>query len=165
MQPAGGVGLKPFNVVMVEPEIPQNTGNVARLCAATGSRLHLVRPLGFLLSDRHMQRAGLDYWQHLDLTVHDSLQDFLDHSRQEGGALYLMTTSGRKAYHEARFVQGDWLLLGSETRGLPHWLIERYAAGCLRIPMQPGRRCLNVSNSAAVVLYEALRQSGYPEMS
>lgn len=156
--------MKPINVVMVEPDIPQNTGNVARLCAATGSRLHLVRPLGFLLSDRRMQRAGLDYWEHLDWKVHDSLDDFLVCAGREGGRMYLMSTGGRRFYHEAEFAEGDWLLFGSETRGLPHHLMALNVGEVLRIPMWPGRRCLNVSNSAAILLYEALRQLGFPAM-
>lgn len=153
---------EPLNVVLVEPEIPQNTGNVARLCAASGTALHLVRPFGFLLSDRQMKRAGLDYWDRVEVTIHDSLAEFIELASQRGGAFHLATTSGGIRHSEGCFGPGDWLLFGAETRGLPRELLTEYPEHCIRIPMVPGLRSLNLANSVAIVVYEALRQMGYP---
>lgn len=153
---------EPLNVVLVEPEIPQNTGNVARLCAASGTALHLVRPFGFLLGDRQMKRAGLDYWDRVEVTIHDSLAEFIELASQRGGTFHLATTSGGKRYSEVSFGPGDWLLFGAETRGLPRELLTEHPERCIRIPMAPGLRSLNLANSVAIVVYETLRQMGYP---
>ena len=150
----------PLNVVLVEPEIPQNTGNIARTCAATGCRLHLVRPLGFAVTDKHLKRAGLDYWADVDLVFHDSLDAFCETHGHE--RLWLATTKGRRTPDQAGFQDNDWLLFGRETAGLPATLLERYADQQVRIPMRPGTRSLNLSNAVAIVAYEALRQLGWP---
>lgn len=149
-----------INVVLVEPEIPQNTGNIARTCAITGSRLHLVRPLGFDISDRAVKRAGLDYWHLLDLRVYDSLDDFLEKNGSQ--PLWLATTKGSRRYTDVSFEEESWLLFGKESAGLPASLRERYADRCLRIPMLEGARSMNLGNSVAVLCYEVLRQHGFP---
>lgn len=149
-----------LNVVLVEPEIPQNTGNISRTCAITGARLHLVRPLGFDISDRAVKRAGLDYWHLLDLRVYNSIDDFLCENGDK--PLWLATTKGAVRYTEARFEEDCWLVFGKESAGLPEWLRERYADRCLRIPMVPDARSMNLGNSVAVLCYEALRQQGFP---
>lgn len=150
-----------FNIALVEPEIHTNTGNISRTCAVTGSRLHLVEPLGFDISDRAVRRAGLDYWPLLDLTVYPGVDVFFE--RNEGARFWLLTTKGQKIYDEADFCDGDFLVFGKETAGLPSALLEKNPERCLRIPMLPveGARSLNLSNSVAVVLYEALRQTGF----
>ena len=148
------------NLVLVEPEIPMNTGNVARTCAATGSRLHLVKPLGFDISDRAVKRAGLDYWPMVDLTVYESLREFLD--RCGSRDFWLATTKAPRSYAEAKFSDGCWILLGKETAGLPQWLRTEFYDRCIRLPMRPGIRSLNLANSAAILCYEALRQQGFP---
>ena len=149
-----------LHIVLVCPEIHQNTGNIARTCAATGARLHLIRPLGFDISDRALKRAGLDYWYLLDVMVYDSLEDFLDRHRED--RLWLLSTKAPRPYTQARFRDGDYLLLGPESKGLPESLLEARRESCLRIPMQEDARSLNLSNSAAIVLYEALRQLDFP---
>ncbi len=151
------------NIVLVEPEIPANTGNIARTCAATRSRLHLVRPLGFDISDRAVKRAGLDYWHMVDITVYEDLGEFLELHGSED--LWLMTTKAPRTYTEAKFRDGCWLVFGKETAGLPEAMRERYRERCLRIPMRAGARSLNLANSAAIVCYEALRQQGFPELT
>lgn len=145
---------------MVEPEIPQNTGNIARTCAVTGTKLHLVRPLGFSTEDRYLKRAGLDYWHLVDITYHDSLQEFLAHC--SGERLWFFSTRGKRWYTEVNFQPNDYLVFGPETRGLPADLLAAYPNQCLRIPMREGVRSLNLSSSVAIVLYEALRQLGFP---
>ena len=148
-----------INIVLVEPEIPQNTGNIARTCAVTGARLHLVRPLGFDISDRAVKRAGLDYWYLLDLRVYDSIGDFL--AEHGDKPLWLATTEGARRYTEARFEEECWLLFGRESQGLPEWLRERYPDRCLRIPMVEEARSMNLGNSVAILCYEALRQRNF----
>ena len=150
-----------LNIVLVEPEIPQNTGNVARTCAATGARLHLVEPMGFAVDDKKLKRAGLDYWHELDIRFHDSLTDFLAGLR-EGERLILASTKSRRRYDELPYRDGDYLVFGKESRGLPENLIAAYYDTAVRIPMLPDQRSLNLSNSVAIVLYEALRQTGFP---
>ncbi len=152
-----------LNIVLVEPEIPQNTGNIARTCAATRSRLHLVKPLGFDISDRAVKRAGLDYWGMVDLTVYESLDDLF--ARAAPQELWLATTKAPRPYTEARFRDGCWLFFGKETAGLPRSFREAYRDRCIRIPMRPDARSLNLSNSAAIITYEALRQLGFPALS
>lgn len=152
-----------LNVVLVEPEIPQNCGNIARTCAATRSRLHLVRPLGFDVSDRAVKRAGLDYWSMVDLRIHEDLDAFF--AAEAPRELWLATTKAPKSYCEARYTDGCYLLFGKETAGLPKWLRERYRQRCVRIPMRSDARSLNLANSVAIVTYEALRQLDFPGLS
>ncbi|NBI09122.1 tRNA (cytidine(34)-2'-O)-methyltransferase [Colidextribacter sp. OB.20] len=152
-----------LNIVLVEPEIPQNTGNIARTCAATCSRLHLVRPLGFDISERAVKRAGLDYWPMVDLHVYNSLDHFFSVNPQPD--LWLATTKAPRDYSRAKFQEGCWLMFGKETAGLPEDLRLRWQDRCVRIPMRPGARSLNLANSVAVLAYEALRQQGFPELS
>ena len=151
-----------LNIVLVEPEIPPNCGNIARTCAATGSRLHLVEPLGFDVSDRAVKRAGLDYWHLVEVEVHPSLAElFVSHPEAERD-LWLATTKAPRDYSQARFSPDCWLFFGKETAGLPPDFRERYRERCLRLPMVDGARSLNLGNSAAVLVYEALRQNGFP---
>ena len=153
----------PLNLVLVEPEIPQNTGNIARTCAATGCTLHLVRPLGFAVTDRHLKRAGLDYWSDVEVVFHDSLDSFLD--RHGGERLWLATTKGGPPPDAVAYAPGDWLVFGRESAGLPTSLLAAYPGRLVRIPMRPGARSLNLSNAAAVVTYEALRQLRWPGLA
>ena len=148
-----------MNIVLVNPEIPQNTGNIARTCAATGAVLHLIRPLGFELSDRYLKRAGLDYWNLMEYYVYDDLEAFF--REHPGARCHYATTKAPRGYHEAAYRDGDFLFFGCETRGLPENLLEKVYDRCIRIPMRPEARSLNLANSAAVVLYEALRQTGF----
>ena len=152
-----------LNIVLVEPEIPQNTGNIARTCAATRSRLHLVRPLGFDISEKAVRRAGLDYWSMVDLRVYDGLDHFF--AVNPSPDLWLATTKAPRDYTQARFREGCWLMFGKETAGLPQDLRTRWYERCVRIPMRPDARSLNLANSVAVLTYEALRQQGFPELS
>ena len=149
-----------LNIVLVEPEIPQNTGNIVRTCAATGSVLHLVRPLGFEVSDKHLKRAGLDYWYLTDIRYYDSVNELTD-KYFTGDNFYFLSTKAKKIYSEARFKDGDFLVFGRETRGLPEPLIEKYYDRSLRIPMIDEARSLNLANSVALTVYEALRQNGF----
>lgn len=152
----------PFHIVLVEPEIPANTGNIARTCAVTGARLHLVEPLGFSISDKHLKRAGLDYWPHLGVSVHKNLDEFF--TATAGGKYYLCSTKAKRSYHEIAFEDDGYFLFGKETKGLPEELIFSGAGEAIRIPMKPGLRSLNLSNSVGIVLYEALRQRGFEGM-
>lgn len=152
-----------LNIVLVEPEIPMNTGNIARTCAATCSRLHLVRPLGFDISDRAVKRAGLDYWPMVDLAVYDSLEHLF--SLHPAPDLWLSTTKAPRPYTEAAFRDNCWLFFGKETAGLPEFLREQYSQRCIRIPMREDARSLNLANSVAIVTYEALRQLNFPHLS
>ncbi len=145
-----------FHVVLVEPEIPPNTGNIGRLCLATGARLHLVEPLGFDLSDKALKRAGLDYWEEVDVHTWKSLEE-LASSAGEARFFYLTTKTSRP-YWEAEFRDGDYLVFGRETRGLPESLLRAHEESCLTIPMEAGARSLNLATSAGIVLYEAVRQ-------
>lgn len=148
-----------FHVVLVEPEIPQNTGNIARTCAATGSELHLIRPLGFEISDRYLKRAGLDYWGLVTVRVHENLQEFFAAYPQ--ARCFYFTTKAPRAYVEAKYRDGDFLIFGKETKGLPEELLVAHPESCVRIPMADESRSLNLSNSAAIAVYEALRQNGF----
>ncbi len=152
-----------LNIVLVEPEIPQNTGNIARTCAATRSRLHLIRPLGFDISEKAVRRAGLDYWHMVDLHVYDNLDHFFAVNPRPD--LWLATTKAPRDYTRAQYREGCWLIFGKETAGLPEDLRERWRERCVRIPMRPDARSLNLANSVAVLTYEALRQQGFPELS
>ncbi|MGN1350463.1 MAG: tRNA (cytidine(34)-2'-O)-methyltransferase [Anaerovoracaceae bacterium] len=153
---------KQIHIVLVEPEIPPNTGNISRTCAITGAKLHLVKPLGFSIDDKHVKRAGLDYWDHLDLEIHESLQAFLEKYGNE--KLFLATTHGSVCYTDVIYPEGCFILFGKETAGLPRDLIAAHPDTAVRVPMgdHPDLRSLNLSNSVAVVLYEALRQHGFP---
>lgn len=148
-----------MNVVLVEPEIPANTGNIARLCVATGSALHLVRPLGFFLSDPKVQRAGLDYWKYLDLHIHDCFKDFLDTTNPE--RVFFVETGGLHLYSEVKYEQNDYLVFGSETKGLDMELLSSYRNNVISLP-QKNVRSLNLSNTVSIVVYEAWRQLGFP---
>lgn len=149
----------PLNIVLVEPQIPQNTGNIARTCAVTGAALHLVRPLGFTPDDAKLKRAGLDYWHLLNITYYDSLTDFF--ARTEG-SYYYFTTKGKHIFSNTAFPPGAWLMFGREDAGLPEPLLREHPERCLRIPMRGDVRSLNLSNTVAIATYETLRQWGYP---
>ena len=151
-----------MHIVLVNPEIPQNTGNIARTCAATGAMLHLIRPLGFELSDKYLKRAGLDYWHMMTLEVHESWEDFL--SKYPDARLHYATTKAPRDYCGAQYTDGDFLVFGRETKGLDEELLARNYEKCIRIPMRSDARSLNLSNSVAIVLYEALRQQGFPNL-
>lgn len=152
----------PLHVVMVNPEIPPNTGNVARLCALTGCSLHLVRPLGFFLDDKRVKRAGLDYWHLLDLTLHDSLEEV--QQKLAGHNFYYATTKGKKTHSDVTYKPGDVVVFGPETQGLSAKVLAANEDRTIRIPMLPleDARSLNLSNSVSIIVYEALRQMGYP---
>ncbi|MDD6883901.1 MAG: tRNA (uridine(34)/cytosine(34)/5-carboxymethylaminomethyluridine(34)-2'-O)-methyltransferase TrmL [Christensenellales bacterium] len=152
-----------MHIVLVEPEIPQNTGNIARTCAATGAKLHLIRPLGFELSDKYLKRAGLDYWRLMEYTIHDSLEAFL--AEYPDARLHLATTKAPRDYCQARYGAEDFLVFGKETKGLDEDFLAKNYEKCIRIPMREEARSLNLSNSVAIVLYEALRQQGFPGLS
>ena len=147
-----------FNIVMVEPEIPQNTGNVARTCAVTGARLHLVKPFGFEIDDKKLKRAGLDYWDMLDITIYENLDDFFAKNK---GRFYYASTKSLNRYSDVKFKDGDYILFGKETKGLDENLLKSNRESCIRIPMQKGLRSLNLSNSVAIIIYEALRQNNF----
>ena len=151
-----------IDIVLLEPEIPQNCGNIARTCACTGARLHLIRPLGFDISDRAVKRAGLDYWPYVDLSVYENVDEFF--ARNGDGNLWLATTKAPRCYAQADMTGDVKLMFGKETAGLPEWLREKYRDRCIRIPMRDDRRSLNLANSAAILCYEALRQQGFPNL-
>jgi len=149
-----------LNIVMVEPEIPQNTGNIARTCAAIGAKLHLVYPLGFSISDKYLKRAGLDYWDKLEIEEHTTLKDFLDKYKPEEHNMFLASTKSQKCYSDVDYSKMDevFVLFGKETKGLPEDLITKYIDKAIRIPMRDSLRSLNLSNSVAIIAYEILRQ-------
>ena len=145
-----------FNVVLVEPEIPPNTGNIGRLCLATGSRLHLIKPLGFAIDDRTLKRAGLDYWKEVDVRLWDSFEELLKAEEQKA-SLFFLTTKSDRAYYDVRFRPGDFLVFGRETKGLPEAMLAANRERLLTIPMK-GTRSLNLATAVAIVLFEAVRQ-------
>lgn len=151
--------MKDINIVLVEPEIPQNTGNIARTCAAVGAALHLVHPMGFEIDDRKLKRAGLDYWDKLDITYYDSLGDFLNKCGSEN--MYFFTTKAKRCYTDAAYPRRVFLVFGKETAGLPEELLRSDFDHCVRLPMLNTLRSLNLSNAAAVAVYEVLRQRGF----
>ena len=151
-----------LNIVLVEPEIPQNTGNIARTCAATGAALHLVRPMGFEPDDKKLKRAGLDYWHLLDITYYDDLNDFLE--KTKGGKYFFFSTKGTHRHSDIEYPDNCYLVFGKETRGLPEHLLMQYPEQTMRIPMMDEARSLNLSNSAAIAVYEVLRQWDYPDL-
>ena len=183
-----------FNIVLLEPEIPSNTGNIGRTCLVTGSRLHLIEPMGFILNDKNLRRAGMDYWSELDVTVYDSWRDFVwKHVKDirfpeetlrstgypgedpeglvpsgikvpEKHRIWMATTKAQKVYDKADFRNGDYILFGKESAGIPEEILLENRDTCIRIPMAAGQRSLNLSNSAAIILYEALRQDRFQEL-
>lgn len=153
--------IKMFNIVLVEPEIPQNTGNIVRTCAATGCRLHLVRPLGFEVSDKYLKRAGLDYWHFVDITYYDSVDELFE--QNPDGRFYFFSTKAAKTHSDVQYREGDFLVFGKETKGLPEPLLAAHYKNAVRIPMIGEIRSLNLSNSVAIAVYEAWRQTGYAQ--
>ena len=151
-----------LNIVLLEPEIPANTGNIGRTCAAAGARLHLIEPLGFSLSEKALKRAGMDYWKSLDVTTYIDYQDFLD--RNPGAKIYMATTKARKVYTEAAYEPDCYIMFGKESAGIPEEILVENKENCVRIPMIGDIRSLNLGNSAAIILYEALRQNGFKGM-
>lgn len=151
--------MNDINIVLVEPEIPQNTGNIARTCAATGASLHLVKPLGFEIDDRKLKRAGLDYWDKLDITYYESLDDFF--AKNPDADFYCFTTKARHVYSDISYPKRVFLMFGKETKGLPEELLFANPERCVRIPMRDTLRSLNLSNSAAIAVYEVFRQRGF----
>ena len=151
-----------LNIVLHEPEIPQNTGNIARTCAATGAALHLVRPFGFEITDRQLKRAGLDYWDKLDITYYDSLDEFL--RKTADAPKFFYTTKAPRRHTEVTYPEGSFLVMGKETAGLPEWLLRENPECCVRIPMRPTLRSLNLSNAAAIAVYEVLRQWDFADL-
>ena len=153
---------KRLNIVLFEPQIPQNTGNIARTCACTGARLHLVGPMGFSVDDKKLKRAGLEYWHFLDITYYDSTADFLEKHRND--ALYFFTTKGRKVYSEQEYPDDCYLIFGREDAGIREEILMQHPENCLRLPMIGPVRSLNLSNTVAIATYETLRQWGFPEL-
>ena len=149
-----------LNIVLVEPEIPQNCGNIARTCAATGARLHLVRPLGFDISDKAVKRAGLDYWHMVEVLDYENLEDFFARNKVE--KMWCLSTKAPRSYVEAEFTDGCYLFFGKETKGLPEAFLAEHYDSCVRIPMRSDARSLNLSNAVAITVYEALRQLSFP---
>ena len=157
----GGNAMR-LNIVLAEPQIPQNTGNIARTCAVTGARLHLIKPFGFQIDDKKLKRAGLDYWDKLDITYYESIADFME--KNKGGSFFFFTTKGRKIHSDAEYPDNCYLIFGREDAGLPEELLYAHPDECVRIPMRSTLRSLNLSNSAAIAAYEVLRQWGYPDL-
>lgn len=151
-----------MNIVLLEPEMPANTGNIGRTCVATNSRLHLIEPLGFKLNEKMLKRAGLDYWDKLDVTVYSDYQDFLD--KNPGAKIYLATTKAHKVYTEPEYEPDCYIMFGKESAGIPEEILLDNQENCVRIPMWGDIRSLNLSNSVSIVLYEALRQNGFEKM-
>ncbi len=151
-----------LNIVLYEPEIPANTGNIGRTCVATGTRLHLIEPLGFLLNEKAIKRAGMDYWQDLNVTRYLNWQDFL--AKNPGAKIYMATTKGRRVYTEVSYEPDCYLMFGKESGGIPEEILKEHPEECVRIPMAGETRSLNLSNSVAIVLYEALRQNQFAQM-
>jgi len=152
-----------LNIVLFEPEIPQNTGNIARTCVLTNSKLHLIKPLGFSLDEKHLKRAGLDYWPYLDIEVHESYEDLRE--KYPIGNFYFSTTKGKKIYTEVSYKEGDFIIFGKETAGLPDYIRNDNIDNLIRVPMlESSTRSLNLSNTAAILAYEALRQMSFPNM-
>ena len=151
-----------LHIVLVEPEIPQNCGNIARTCAATGCHLHLIRPLGFDISDKAVKRAGLDYWHLVDVRDYENLEDFFQ--KNEVKQMWCLSTKAPRCYTEANFEEDCYLFFGKETKGLPEDFLEEHRERCVRIPMRSQARSLNLSNSVAITVYEALRQLSFPDL-
>lgn len=154
--------MSKLNVVLYEPEIPSNTGNIGRTCVATGTRLHLIEPLGFRLNDRTVKRAGMDYWEQLDVTRYDDWTDFVN--KNPGARIYMATTKAQQVYTEVSYEPDCFLMFGKESAGIPEEILVEHQKDCVRIPMIGETRSLNLANSVAIVLYEALRQNGFDHM-
>ena len=151
-----------MNIVLHEPEIPQNTGNISRTCAVTHSTLHLIKPLGFSVDDKYLKRSGLDYWQYLDVRYYENFEDFIE--KNPGARIYMATTKARHIYTEVAYEPDSYLMFGKESAGIPEEILVKYEDYCMRIPMEYNIRSLNLSNSVAIVLYEALRQHQFAQM-
>lgn len=151
-----------LNIVLLEPEMPANTGNIGRTCVAAGARLHLIEPMGFLINDKMLKRAGLDYWHKLDVTTYVNYEDFLE--KNQGVKIYMATTKSKQKYTDVSYEEDAYIMFGKESAGIPEELLLGNKENCVRIPMMPEERSLNLSNSVAVVLYEALRQQGFPRL-
>ena len=151
-----------LNIVLLEPEIPQNTGNIGRTCVATGTRLHLIKPMGFTITEKALKRAGMDYWQHLDVTEYDNFADFCE--KNPNAKIYMATTKGLNRYDEVSYEPDCYIMFGKESAGIPEELLMENRENCIRIPMLEDIRSLNLSNSVAIVLYEALRQGDFKGM-
>ncbi|MCL2293896.1 MAG: tRNA (uridine(34)/cytosine(34)/5-carboxymethylaminomethyluridine(34)-2'-O)-methyltransferase TrmL [Spirochaetes bacterium] len=149
----------PINIVLHEPEIPQNTGNIVRTCAATGANLHLIEPLGFSINDKYLKRAGLDYWEDVNISVYKNLDDFF--SKNSAAAFYYVTVKAEKNYTDVEVTENCFLMFGKETMGLPEDLLIKNYSNCIRIPMLAGARSLNLSNSVAIIVYDFLRRDGF----
>lgn len=152
-----------LNIVLHQPEIPQNTGNIGRTCAATGARLHLIEPLGFQLNEKALQRAGMDYWHEIDVTTYVNYEEFLE--KNPDASIYYATTKGRQLYSDVVYEPDCFLMFGKESAGIPEEILKAHPGQCVRIPMIGQTRSLNLSNAAAIVLYEALRQNRFPDMN
>ena len=154
-----------MNIVLLEPEIPANTGNIGRTCCATGSRLHLIEPMGFQINDKMLKRAGLDYWNELDVTVYDCYEDFLQKNPDAAGNMYMATTKAHQTYTDVTYPPNAYIMFGKESAGIPEDILVNNQETCVRIPMIGYIRSLNLSNSVAIVLYEALRQHNFTHMN
>ncbi len=152
-----------INIILLEPEIPQNTGNIGRSCVATGARLHLIHPLGFMINEKALRRAGMDYWKDLDVTEYDSYQDFLEKNPEAKGHIYMASTKAKRTHTDVAYPDDTWIMFGKESAGIPEEILVENETMCVRIPMLPEIRSLNLSNSVAIILYEALRQQGYKQ--
>lgn len=153
-----------LNIVLLEPEMPANTGNIGRTCCATGTKLHLIEPMGFKINDKTLKRAGLDYWEKLDVAVYDCLEDFLEKNEAAVGKMFMATTKAQKIYSEVSYPEDAYIMFGKESAGIPEELLVEYQETAIRIPMNEKIRSLNLSNSVAIVLYEALRQNSFFSM-
>lgn len=151
-----------MNIVLLEPEIPQNTGNIGRTCCATGTKLHLIEPMGFRINEKSLKRAGMDYWEHLDVTIYDSYMDFLE--KNPNAKMWYATTKAPNRYSDVKFSEDDFIMFGKESAGIPEDILVENQEHCIRIPMNPEIRSLNLANSVAIVLYEALRQNDFAGM-
>lgn len=152
-----------LNVVLFEPQIPQNTGNIVRTCAATNTRLHLVGPMGFVMNDAKLKRAGLDYWQFMDITTYKSTAEFFE--KNQGGKFYFFTSKGQTVHSDMEYEDNGFLIFGREDAGIKEEILYEHKDTCVRMPMQTGIRCLNLSNAVAIAVYEVLRQWNYPELT
>ena len=151
-----------INIILCEPEIPQNTGNIARTCAATGASLHLIRPLGFEIDNAKLKRAGLDYWDKLDITYYDGLDDFF--AKHQGITVYYFSTKAKYKYSDVKYPEDAWIMFGKESKGLPEELLQANPNTCVRLPMRKGLRSLNLSNTVAIAVYEILRQRNFEDL-
>ncbi|MGN0690547.1 MAG: tRNA (cytidine(34)-2'-O)-methyltransferase [Oscillospiraceae bacterium] len=154
--------MKNLNIVLVEPQIPQNTGNISRTCAVTGARLHMIRPLGFEVTDKNLKRAGLDYWDKLDITYYDNLDDFFS---KNNGEYFYFTTKGKNVYSDISYPDNAYIFFGREDKGLPEELLFKNKERCVRVPMRTDLRSLNLSNTVAIATYEILRQWDFPDLA